>query len=309
MSDLGSQLRAYVEATIERIDIDDVAASASTGAPASPKPTLPKPVWVVAGAALAVILLVGIPLLLVGSGDSINAGQIPTTAPANTVSPPNRDAVGTQDGLGDVADSTDTPPSTATPITSTTVPSEEPIEVFTFADDDLCEWVAADRITVFFSEAYEFPVDDWDAMADLQHLSDLEPDECWWRLATTTDDDSFAVHAWNANPGVVLLPAEIVEYDGRGVGFPGPAVSGHPALSEGVVVQNAGWDIYTFWVPPSDNYLALSISRATHTTELPTGQEQIERQARFFSFTVSCSEGSASCIAWRPFSSGVMRKI
>ncbi|MDJ0497755.1 MAG: hypothetical protein QNJ89_07995 [Acidimicrobiia bacterium] len=197
-------------------------------------------------------------------------------------------------GPGDVAGTPTTPPATATTITSTTVPSEETAEALTFADDDLCEWVAADRIAAFFSSAYESSVDDWDGTAEVQQSRDLEPDECWWRLATTTDDDYFSVHAWNANPGVVLLPAEIVEYEGGLVGYPGPTASGHPALSEGVVVQSAGWGIYTFWVPPSDNYLALSISRVTQTSSgtevsqgldsLATGQARIEKQVRFFSF-------------------------
>ena len=88
MSDLDSQLRDYVESTIERVDIDDVAAAASAGPTARPKPTLRRPVWIAAGAAVLVVLLIGMPLLLVGRGDSTTADQTRTTATATTVAPP-----------------------------------------------------------------------------------------------------------------------------------------------------------------------------------------------------------------------------
>jgi hypothetical protein len=93
MSDLDSQLRDYVESTIERVDIDDVAAAASAGQTARPMPTPRRPVWVAAGAALLVVLLIGIPLLLVGNGDSTTADQTPTTVPATTVASPTTQPV------------------------------------------------------------------------------------------------------------------------------------------------------------------------------------------------------------------------
>jgi hypothetical protein len=104
MSDLHEQLHDYVESTIERVDIDDVAAAASAGPTARPKPTLRRPVWVAAGAALLVILLIGIPLLLVGNGDSTTADQTPTTAPATTVAPPTTQPVPATTSAADGAD-------------------------------------------------------------------------------------------------------------------------------------------------------------------------------------------------------------
>lgn len=92
MSDLHSQLRDYVESTIERLDVDDVVAAVSAERLADPKPTLRlRPVWVAVGAALLVVLLVGVPLLFVGGNASTTGGQptattifVPSTAPATT---------------------------------------------------------------------------------------------------------------------------------------------------------------------------------------------------------------------------------
>ena len=95
MSDLREQLYDYVESTIERVDIDDVAAAASTEPTARPKPTLRRPVWAAAGAALLVILLIGIPLLFIGNGDSTTADTTPPTVPATTVAPPTTQPVPT----------------------------------------------------------------------------------------------------------------------------------------------------------------------------------------------------------------------
>ena len=64
MSDLRSQLHNYVESTIERVDVEDVVATVSAGRTADASPTRRRrPVWVAAGAALLVVLLIGVPLV------------------------------------------------------------------------------------------------------------------------------------------------------------------------------------------------------------------------------------------------------
>jgi hypothetical protein len=96
MSDLRSQLRDYVESTIERVDVDDVVAAASVGQAADPRPTRRlRPVWVAAGAALLVLLLVGVPLLFFGGGDSTTADQTTTTAPVTSTAPTTTQTVST----------------------------------------------------------------------------------------------------------------------------------------------------------------------------------------------------------------------
>ncbi len=95
MSDLHSQLRDYVESTIERVDVDDVVAAVSAERIADPKPTLLlRPVWVAVGAALLVVLLVGVPLLFVGGDASTTGGQLTaTTISVSSTAPPTTQPV------------------------------------------------------------------------------------------------------------------------------------------------------------------------------------------------------------------------
>ena len=95
MSNLRSQLRDYVESTIERVDVDDVVAAVSTERLADPKPTLRlRPVWVAAGAALLVVLLIGVPLLFVGGDASTTGGQpTTTTISVSSTAPPTTQPV------------------------------------------------------------------------------------------------------------------------------------------------------------------------------------------------------------------------
>ncbi len=158
-------------------------------------------------------------------------------------------------------------------------------EPFTFADDDLCEWVSADEVAAFFASAY-----DWDGTAETMSTSDAGPDECWWRLSDLSSDEYVEVAAGNAVDGVLLPYEEITPYEGGPVLAPGGTVSGHPALSDGVVVQSAGWGVYAFWVPPRAEYLSLSASRysgdgaeATGVDSATDEQIRVEEQNRFFS--------------------------
>ena len=160
-------------------------------------------------------------------------------------------------------------------------------EAFAFADDDLCEWVSADEVAAFFASAYE-----WEATAEAINTSDAGPDECWWRLTNANSDDEYVdVGAGNADPGGLLPYDEVTEYEGGPVRAPGGTVSGHPALSDGVVVQSAGWGVYSFWVPPGTEHLSLLASWHAGDGEVVTGvdsaideQVRIEEQNRFFSF-------------------------
>ncbi len=97
MSDLHSQLHDYVESTIDRVDVEDVVNAASTGQIADPRPVRRlRPVWVVAGAALLVMLLVGVPLLLLGDGDSTTAEQVTaTTVSVTSTAPPTTQTAST----------------------------------------------------------------------------------------------------------------------------------------------------------------------------------------------------------------------
>ena len=86
MSDLHSQIHDYVEATIERVDVEDVVAAASAGRTTDPAPIFRRrPVWVAVGAALLVVLLIGVPLVLFRGGDSTTVDQ-PTTTTVSVTS-------------------------------------------------------------------------------------------------------------------------------------------------------------------------------------------------------------------------------
>ena len=95
MSDLRSQLHHYVESTIERVDVEDVVAAISAGQTADPKPAFRRrPVWVAAGAALLVVLLIGVPLVLSRGGESTLVDQpITTTLPETSTSPQTTQSV------------------------------------------------------------------------------------------------------------------------------------------------------------------------------------------------------------------------
>ncbi|MGI9528768.1 MAG: hypothetical protein ACR2NG_03585, partial [Acidimicrobiia bacterium] len=94
MSDLRSQLRTYVESTIERADVDDVIASVSTGhLSGSEQSRRFRPVWAATAAAALVLLLVGVPLLVWGTGENETVGHdssstVPDTSTAPSTTQP-----------------------------------------------------------------------------------------------------------------------------------------------------------------------------------------------------------------------------
>ncbi|MCJ7780873.1 MAG: hypothetical protein MUQ27_08595, partial [Acidimicrobiia bacterium] len=109
MRDLRTQLHDYVESTIERVDVDDVVAAISAGQVAEPPPVRRlRPVWVAAGSALLVLVLVGAPLLFFGSGDLPTVDQPAATTAAPMITPPAVHAwVGVRPGFVGPADTVD----------------------------------------------------------------------------------------------------------------------------------------------------------------------------------------------------------
>ena len=73
---------------------------------------------------------------------------------------------------------------------------------------------------------------------------------------------------------------KVVEYDGGLVLGAHQAVSGHPALGDGVVVQNQGWGLSAFWVPPADDYLGMYVQGVP--TDGLVDQTEVQAQARLF---------------------------
>jgi hypothetical protein len=147
-----------------------------------------------------------------------------------------------------------------TPITGMWGSSDD-AEPFTFADDDLCEWVSEDQVADFV--AAEFP---WEGTAAEIDDATAPAESCHWRL-TSTAGDVGDVYAGDATLGEEfagnaydLDKVDIAEFDQElGVEI-GAAVTGHPALSDGVVVYNEGFGQFAFGVPPNDEYLTLAVS-------------------------------------------------
>ena len=134
-------------------------------------------------------------------------------------------------------------------------------EAFTFAEDDLCVWVSADEVADFVAAEFK-----WDGTAEVEQEAVADPDGCDWTLTSTVGTVG-EVHAGNAattwkdfdgNP-YDFEALDVVDFD-EDVGVPiGASVSGHPSLSDGVVVHNGGFCQFAFWVPPGDEYLSVTV--------------------------------------------------
>lgn len=131
---------------------------------------------------------------------------------------------------------------------------------FSFADDDLCQWVSEAEVAEFV--AAEF---DWDGTA--RELSNKEGAACQWELSSQDGTigavsvrDGALSEDFDGNP---VDFDEGMEAEGtldyRGPVCIGEFVTGHPALSDGVVVHNGGFGQFFFAVPPDTSWLLLSL--------------------------------------------------
>ena len=154
-----------------------------------------------------------------------------------------------------------TPPSPTPPART----SGGPVGVFSVDDDALCDWVTPGDVATFVEQVNALPSGTVEVVLVGPGLyegagpyADAARLECTWRLEGDSLDDEVWVFAGTGSGG---LPAagDVVEYaamddpDNRpGIGTP---VSGHPSLSEGVLVRFNGFGSTTFFVPPADHWL------------------------------------------------------
>jgi hypothetical protein len=152
----------------------------------------------------------------------------------------------------------------AVPETPSTAPAELDEDVFSFGRDDLCQWVTEDEVAEMVSAVYP-----WEGSAELEEPV-VDDALCTWKLTggdghgyLYADDASEWVHI-GAGPydfAAELAAEPAVEYREIGRADVWPfAVSGHPGLSEGVLVHSAGFGQMAFWVPPREEYLAFSMA-------------------------------------------------
>jgi hypothetical protein len=138
--------------------------------------------------------------------------------------------------------------------------SSEP-DVFSFADDDLCEWVTEAEVAEFV--AAEF---DWDGTAtEVEGVADFW---CRWELSsadgtsgsvTVSDGGQLLDFDGNRFDYDATMEAQgVLDYT-KGSDTIGEFVAGHPSLSDGAVVFNGGFGQFMFGVPPSTEWIQLWI--------------------------------------------------
>ena len=146
-------------------------------------------------------------------------------------------------------------------------------EVFTFAEADLCAWVSEDDVASFVSAAYEKSGVEWDgtavAVPPRESAWDLSGDYCQWEPT---------------GGGYVIARGLASASFGRGSGI---AVSGYPEFDDNIIVGNAGFARYGFWVEGSDEVLGIEVS-------LPVGQPPPPR------LSLPGSDTTASDEYWAP---------
>lgn len=206
---------------------------------------------------MRLMLLVSAVALAACSGSN---GDTTDDAPATVAPTATADAAPSSEVEESTTTADTAPPVTtsevAVPETVPTAPAEFDEDVFSFWTDDLCQWVTEDAVAEMVSAVYP-----WSGSAELEETDYLQ---CRWRL-TGDAGESGQLHAGNALSEWYSLSAELdvepaVEYSEIGRADVWPfAVSGHPELSDGVLVHHEGFGQLAFWVPPREEYLAFAI--------------------------------------------------
>jgi hypothetical protein len=160
------------------------------------------------------------------------------------------------DGTADSTPATTEAPSPTTTEELPATSAETQLAVFSSERDDLCEWVTGDEVAEYVTAA-GFAVEG-PATATEPVTEDTTGWDCAWTFAS---GEELQLGVRN-HPGRLDSLQEldmIVEYQEPGqIMQPGATVSGHPALSDGVVVENNGFLRFTFYTPGRDDVLNVS---------------------------------------------------
>lgn len=132
---------------------------------------------------------------------------------------------------------------------------DENAAVFSFANDDLCEWVTEADIADFVDAVLGY-----EATATVHDEVDPSQSGAWvgcrWEIYDGQPVlERGSIIAGEADPGD-YVDSSIGDYDGGGVTTGGPWVVGHPTLSDGVAVTSS-YGRYLFHVPPNSEVVAL----------------------------------------------------
>lgn len=164
---------------------------------------------------------------------------------------------------------------------------------FDFETDDLCEWVSAEEVAGLVGEAYG-----WEATA-VEVPPEYPEWACQWELTGSDGRDGEVVAGeavWEAFGGgpydltgaMTTGVVDFVDMDEEWVPI-GAAVTGHPSLSDGVVVHNGGFGQFAFGVPPRDRYLQVTVI-------VPGEEDWAQREPKFF----AVANGIIEALGWLP---------
>ena len=141
----------------------------------------------------------------------------------------------------------------AVPETAPTATAGSDDDVFSWTDD-LCQWVTGDEVVEFLTAAgadVEGP-----ATASEPWTDDATGWNCGWTLASG-DEIQLGAESTTRLSSMEELNM-VTEYTEPGqVMQPGEVVSGHPNLSQGVVVENQAFGRFGFYTPTTDAQLNL----------------------------------------------------
>ena len=144
-----------------------------------------------------------------------------------------------------------------TTVSATNEATESTVDVFSFADDDLCEWVTAEEVTRLVSTVYP-----WNGTAADGVPESEGSGSCLWSLSG--GDGNGYLSAGDASRWVGFGPGPyevwagpVVEYSEEDLASieVGTNVTGHPALSDGVVMGGGLFGQYAFWVPRAARHI------------------------------------------------------
>ena len=186
-----------------------------------------------------------------------------------------------------------TPAITEAPAPTTTeelpaTSAQAQLAAFSSERDDLCEWVTGGDVSEYVTAA-GFAVEGT-ATASEPATDDTTGWDCAWTFVSG-EELQLGVRA---RPGHLdgLQELELIaEYEGPGqIIRPGTTVVGHPALSDGVVVENTAFGRFAFYTPGRDDVLNVMF----WTDGAEAGEEDYE--AAF----MAMSDSVLSDLGWVP---------
>lgn len=157
-------------------------------------------------------------------------------------------------GCGDDDGTADSTPATSgEPIPAIT---ELQLEGFRSERDDLCEWVTGDEVVEYVTAA-GFAVEG-PATASEPATEDTTGWYCAWTFASGEEPQLGVKDRPGRLDSLQQLDMIVVYEEPGQIMDPGGTVSGHPALSDGVVVENNAFLRFAFYTPGRDEVLNIA---------------------------------------------------